>query len=120
MEDMMLTIAQASNVKMQIEKHRRKRREIIVKLTLAIARTKMKITIIVTTIMMKKMIIAMIMETPETTKRSQKMENKMKIQMHNFEWNSISLSAIINFPHNAHLSLNSPWCIMLNFTPFCF
>src|ERR687897_3438415 len=91
-EHMTETIALASNVRMLMKKHRRKKREIIAKLILkATARTKMMVmmtAILAATMIMRKAIA--ITEMAETMKGDQEMERKTKMKMHRFqEWKVI-------------------------------
>ena len=66
------TIAQASNAKMLIEKQRKKKREIIAKLILDTARTRMKV--MMRKIMVMMMRITMMRKKAEKMKRDQETE----------------------------------------------
>jgi hypothetical protein len=81
-EHMTETIALASNVKMLMKKHKRKRREIIATLILATVQTKMMVmmtTILVAMAVTREAIT--IAKMVEVMKRNQEMERKMKVQM---------------------------------------
>jgi hypothetical protein len=90
-EHMTETIALASNVKMLMKKPKRKKREIIARLTLATAQTKMMVTmamvkiLVTTTVTMEATVIT---ETVKTMRGNQEMEGKMIILMHRERGNS--------------------------------
>src|SRR5918996_3639222 len=81
-EHMTETIALASNVKMLMKKPKRKKREIIARLTLATAQTKMMVTMAMIMVeMTTMMMVTAIMKKVAMMKRDQEMERRMRMKM---------------------------------------
>jgi hypothetical protein len=80
------TIAPASNVKMLMKRHKRKKREIIATLILATARTKMRVTMMtIMAVMMVIMIVTItrriiVMIMAKIMKKEQKTERKAQMR----------------------------------------